>query len=102
MAQEVETTVMWVQQLLESVHFIESDTALDPGASLLSIVQPRLRLQKDEALQQSLQHFHEKKEAEQDVDERAALFRKRALQAMGGMSVQQRAPLVSRTQLSSP
>lgn len=81
MSQEIETTVMWVQQLLESVHFIESDTALEPGASLLSIVQPRLRHQKDEALNQSMKHFNEKKEAEKEVDERAAFFRRQALQA---------------------
>eukprot|EP00928_Gymnodinium_smaydae_P090673 TRINITY_DN74432_c0_g1_i1.p1 TRINITY_DN74432_c0_g1~~TRINITY_DN74432_c0_g1_i1.p1 ORF type:complete len:236 (+),score=73.05 TRINITY_DN74432_c0_g1_i1:47-754(+) len=82
MSQEIETTVMWVQQLLESVHFVDSDTPLDPGASLLSVVQPRLRHQKDEALQRSLKLFNEKKEEEQEFDERAAIFRGQALQAV--------------------
>merc|ERR1719401_1469308 len=82
MTQEIETTVMWVQQLLESVHFVESDTALDPGASLLSIVQPRLRHQKDEALAKSLKLYNEKKEEEKEFDERAAFFRRQALEAV--------------------
>ena len=32
MAEEIETTVMWVQQLLESVHFVESEDVFEPGA----------------------------------------------------------------------
>lgn len=95
MAQEVETTVMWVQQLLESVHFVESDTALEPGASLLSVVQPRPRHQKDEALHSSLKFFQEKKEAEAEVDEHAALFRRRALQNVA----QQREKLKTQSQV---
>eukprot|EP00929_Paragymnodinium_shiwhaense_P051113 TRINITY_DN25734_c0_g1_i2.p1 TRINITY_DN25734_c0_g1~~TRINITY_DN25734_c0_g1_i2.p1 ORF type:complete len:237 (-),score=57.46 TRINITY_DN25734_c0_g1_i2:120-830(-) len=80
MTQQVETTVMWVQQLLESVHFVDSDQVLEPGASLLSIVQPRMRHQKEESLQRSLQAFSEKKEDEKEFDERAAFFRRQALQ----------------------
>merc|ERR1712187_608372 len=86
MSQQIETTVMWVQQLLESVHFIESDRSLEPGASLLSIVQPRLRHQKDEARHRSLTLFEEKKETEKEIDEHAALFRRRALQAVASQS----------------
>jgi len=92
MTEEIETTVMWVQQLLESVHFIDSDTALEPGASLLSIVQPGRRHQKDEALHQSLTLFHEKKEEEEEADEHAIFFRKHALQAVAA----QRSQLSSR------
>lgn len=88
MTQEVETTIMWVQQLLESVHLIESDTPLQPGASLLSIVQPRPRHQKDEALQQSLALFREKKETEEEADERAAAFRRQALEAVAAQRAQ--------------
>jgi len=91
MTQEIERTVMWVQQLLESVHFIESDRSLEPGASLLSIVQPRLRHQKDEARHRSLTLFEEKKETEKEIDEHAALFRRRALQAVSS----QRKPAAS-------
>lgn len=86
MNKEIERTVMWVQQLLESVHFIESDKSLEPGASLLSIVQPRLRHQKDEARHRSLTLFEEKKETEKEIDEHAALFRRRALQAVASQS----------------
>eukprot|EP00401_Gymnodinium_catenatum_P007993 CAMPEP_0117531334 /NCGR_PEP_ID=MMETSP0784-20121206/38806_1 /TAXON_ID=39447 /ORGANISM="" /LENGTH=313 /DNA_ID=CAMNT_0005327707 /DNA_START=14 /DNA_END=953 /DNA_ORIENTATION=- len=82
MTTEIEATVMWVQQLLESVHFVESDAPLDPGASLLSIVQPRLRHQKDEALHRSLKLFSQKKEEEQEFDTQAAFFRGQALAAV--------------------
>merc|ERR1712187_731071 len=74
MSQQIETTVMWVQQLLESVHFVESDEALEPGASLLSIVQPGRRHQKDIALTQSVNLFHEKKEEEEAEDETAVFI----------------------------
>merc|ERR1740117_966871 len=83
MAEEIETTVMWVQQLLESVHFAQSEDVLEPGSSLLTIVQPGRRQQKDLALQQSMNLFHEKKEGEQDAeDETALLFRDQALNAV--------------------
>jgi len=87
MTKEIETTVMWVQQLLESVHFTESDEALEPGASLLHIVQPRLRQQKDDAVNHSLVLFNEKKETEKDVDEHAAFFRSQALQAVSSQKI---------------
>lgn len=82
MTEEIETTVMWVQQLLESVHFVESEDVLEPGASLLSIVQPGRRGQKEIALHQSVNLFHEKKEEEEDADDEAPKFRNRALQAV--------------------
>jgi len=84
MSQEIETTVMWVQQLLESVHSIETDTELAPGTSLLSVVQPRLRHSKDAALKKGLAQFHEKKEIEKEEEEQQALtlFRSRALEAV--------------------
>eukprot|EP00927_Polykrikos_kofoidii_P075151 TRINITY_DN71222_c0_g1_i1.p1 TRINITY_DN71222_c0_g1~~TRINITY_DN71222_c0_g1_i1.p1 ORF type:complete len:245 (-),score=33.97 TRINITY_DN71222_c0_g1_i1:88-792(-) len=81
MTQEIETTVMWVQQLLESVHLVESGTAVEPGSSLLSIVQPRSRHQKDEALQRSLKLFNTKKQEEKEFDEHAVIFRRQAVQA---------------------
>jgi len=92
MTQEIETTVMWVQQFLESVHFMESDATLEPGASLLSIVQPRMRHQKDEAVQRSLTLFHEKKEDEEETDECTVHFRNQALQAV----MAQRSQMASR------
>lgn len=82
MAEEIETTVMWVQQLLESVHFVESEDVFEPGASLLSIVQPGRRGQKEIAVHQSVHLFHEKKEEEEDADEERSKFRNRALQAV--------------------
>lgn len=82
MALETETTVMWVQQLLESVHFIGSDKALEPGSSLLSMVQPKPKHDKDYAMHRSLVLFNEKKESEKNVDELAAIFRHKALSAV--------------------
>lgn len=89
MAEEIETTVMWVQQLLESVHFIDSDTPLEPGASLLSIVQPGRRHQKDIALDQSKIVFREKKEAEEEDDDlNTAIFRRLRGEALQAVSMQ--------------
>lgn len=89
MAEEIETTVMWVQQLLESVHFIDSDTPLEPGASLLSIVQPGRRHQKDIALDQSKVVFREKKEAEEEDDDlNTAIFRRLRGEALQAVSAQ--------------
>lgn len=82
MTEQIESTVMWVQQLLESVHFVDSDAKLDPGASLLSIVQPRLRHQKDEALMRSLKLFSEKKQEEKEFDVHAVFFRGQALKSV--------------------
>jgi len=82
MTEEIETTVMWVQQLLESVHFVESEQSLEPGVSLLSIVQPGRRIQKDIALNQSVHLFHEKKEEEEDAEDDAPVFRGSALQTV--------------------
>lgn len=95
MAEEIETTVMWVQQLLESVHFIDSDTKLEPGASLLSIVQPGRRHQKDVALHQSKKVFREKKEAEEEDDLNTSLFRRLRGEALQAVSTQ-RAAIASR------
>jgi hypothetical protein len=82
MAEQIETTVMWVQQLLESVHFAESEEGLESGASLLSIVQPGRRTQKDNAIKNSVSLFHEKKEEEEDAEDEAPFFRFQALQAV--------------------
>jgi len=82
MAEEIETTVMWVQQLLESVHFVESDEVMEPGASLLGAVQPGRRHQKEIALSQSVHLLHEKKEEEEDAEDETAVFRSLALQTV--------------------
>lgn len=83
MAQEIETTVMWVQQLLECAHLASSpDAELEPGASLLKYLQPGRRYQKDQAVHKSTEFFHEKKEAEKEADERAVIFRGHALAAV--------------------
>merc|ERR1712232_1479557 len=82
MTEQIESTVMWVQQLLESVHFVDSDAMLDPGASLVSTVQPRLRHQKDEALMRSLKLFSEKKQEEKEFDVHAVFFRGEALKSV--------------------
>merc|ERR1712046_548788 len=83
MAQEIETTVMWVQQLLECVHLASSpDAELEPGASLLKYLQPGRRYQKDQAVHKSTTFFHEKKEAEKEADEKAVIFRGQALAAV--------------------
>lgn len=82
MVEQIETTVMWVQQLLESIHFVESDREAEPGASLLSIVQPGRRHQKEIAVAQSVNLFHEKKEEEEDAEDDAPKFRGKALQAV--------------------
>ncbi|CAK0849738.1 unnamed protein product [Prorocentrum cordatum] len=82
LSQEVEATVMWVQRLLESARFTGSEEALAPGASLLSVVQPRLRHQRDEALGRSRALFRDMKEAEGEADEHAAVFRRWAMEAV--------------------
>jgi hypothetical protein len=82
MGEQVESTVMWVQQMLESVHFVDSDAQLDPGASLKSIVQPRLRHQKDEALKRSQKYFNEKKQEEKEYDVQKVFFRSQALKSV--------------------
>lgn len=82
MAEEIETTVMWVQQLLESVHFVESNEVMEGGASLLGAVQPGRRHQKEIALTQSVNLLHEKKAEEEDAEDETAVFRSLALQTV--------------------
>jgi len=82
MAKEIQITVMWVQQLLELVHVVESGEKVEAGKSLIDMVRPGALRTKKDALAQSLGLFREKKEDDEEFDSRAQVFRNQAMSAV--------------------
>lgn len=79
LANEIQITVMWVQQLLELVHVVESGEKVEAGKSLIDMVRPGGGATKKDALSQSLGLFREKKEDDEEFDSRAQVFRNQAM-----------------------
>merc|ERR1719420_1547168 len=76
---EIQLTVMWVQQLLELVHVVESGEKVEVGKSLIDMVRPGALRTKKDALSQSLGLFREKKEDDEEFDSKAQVFRNQAM-----------------------
>jgi len=76
---EIQITVMWVQQLLELVHVVESGEKVEAGKSLIDMVRPGALRTKKDAVAQSLGLFREKKEDDEEFDSRDAVFRGQAM-----------------------